>query len=250
MYDKLSGMTGTAKTEEAEFEAIYRMNVVEIPTNKPVIRKDLDEKVYVNEVEKFKAIVLEVEKVYNETKQPILIGTSSIKKSEILSYLLSLKNIPHNVLNAKNHEKEANIVKDAGQLGAVTVATNMAGRGTDIKLGEGVAELGGLYVIGSEKNENRRVDDQLKGRSGRQGDPGKSIFYVSLEDILIRNYGSHKIEKIASKINSEKELVHKDFPKLIRNAQIALESTNFEIRKQVLKYDDVMNNQKKIYLFR
>ena len=245
MYDKLSGMTGTAKTEEAEFEAIYRMNVVEIPTNKPVIRKDLDEKVYVNEVEKFKAIVLEVEKVYNETKQPILIGTSSIKKSEILSYLLSLKNIPHNVLNAKNHEKEANIVKDAGQLGAVTVATNMAGRGTDIKLGEGVAELGGLYVIGSEKNENRRVDDQLKGRSGRQGDPGKSIFYVSLEDILIRNYGSHKIEKIASKINSEKELVHKDFPKLIRNAQIALESTNFEIRKQVLKYDDVMNNQRK-----
>ncbi len=245
MYDKLSGMTGTAKTEEAEFEAIYRMNVVEIPTNKPVIRKDLDEKVYVNEVEKFKAIVLEVEKVYNETKQPILIGTSSIKKSEILSYLLSLKNIPHNVLNAKNHEKEANIVKDAGQLGAVTVATNMAGRGTDIKLGEGVAELGGLYVIGSEKNENRRVDDQLKGRSGRQGDPGKSIFYVSLEDSLIRNYGSHKIEKIASKINSEKELVHKDFPKLIRNAQIALESTNFEIRKQVLKYDDVMNNQRK-----
>lgn len=246
MYDKLSGMTGTAKTEEAEFEAIYKMNVVEIPTNKPVIREDLEIKMFVNEVEKFKAIALEVERIHNETKQPMLIGTSSIKKSEILSYLLTLRKVPHNVLNAKNHEAEANIVKDAGQLGAVTVATNMAGRGTDIKLGEGVSEIGGLFVIGSEKNENRRVDNQLKGRSGRQGDVGKSVFYVSLDDSLIQHYGSHKIEKIASKQENQKEIIHKDMTKLIENAQIALESRNFQIRKEVLKYDDVMNQQRKL----
>ena len=186
-YNKLSGMTGTAKTDEKEFESIYKMNVVEIPTNKPVIRKDLEEKVYTTEVEKFKAIVLEVEKVHNETKQPILIGTSSIKKSEMISYLLSLRKLNHNVLNAKNHEEEASIIKDAGKLGAITVATNMAGRGTDIKLGEGVDKLGGLYVIGSEKHENRRVDNQLRGRCGRQGDPGVSRFFVSLEDDLIKH---------------------------------------------------------------
>ncbi|MFI3209984.1 MAG: preprotein translocase subunit SecA [Peptostreptococcaceae bacterium] len=246
MYDKLSGMTGTAKTEEEEFEAIYRMNVVEIPTNNPVIREDLKEKLFVNEVEKFKAIALEVEKVHKEIKQPMLIGTASIEKSEILSYLLKLRGVPHNVLNAKKHEEEANIVKEAGKLGAVTVATNMAGRGTDIKLGEGVREIGGLYVIGSEKSENRRVDNQLKGRSGRQGDIGKSIFYSSLDDSLIKNYGSNKIDKITSKQENEKEFFHKDLDKLIESAQIGLESTNFQIRKEVLKYDDVMNSQRRV----
>lgn len=245
-YNKLSGMTGTAKTDEKEFESIYKMNVVEIPTNKPVIRKDLEEKVYTTEVEKFKAIVLEVEKVHNETKQPILIGTSSIKKSEMISYLLSLRKLNHNVLNAKNHEEEASIIKDAGKLGAITVATNMAGRGTDIKLGEGVDKLGGLYVIGSEKHENRRVDNQLRGRCGRQGDPGVSRFFVSLEDDLIKHYGSKKIEKIKEKNRENSLIEEKNISDLIEKSQIALESRNFEIRKEVLKYDDVINEQRKI----
>jgi preprotein translocase subunit SecA len=251
MYAKLSGMTGTAKTEEAEFESIYKMSVIQIPTNKPIIRKDLDDILYKSEVEKYKAIVKDIEKIH-ATGQPILAGTASIEKSEILSYLLNLKGLQHEVLNAKNHEQEAGIIAKAGKIGAITVATNMAGRGTDISLGAGdkkeeekVIALGGLYVIGTEKHENRRIDNQLKGRSGRQGDPGTSRFYVSLEDDLMRLFGNSKVQKIAESIESNEALENKFLTKAIEKSQINIESRNFGIRKDVLKYDDVINQQRK-----
>ncbi|HFL3605251.1 TPA: preprotein translocase subunit SecA [Clostridioides difficile] len=254
LYNKLSGMTGTAKTEESEFESTYEINVVQIPTNKPVIRVDLQDKVFKTEKAKFDAVVDEIIKI-NKTKQPILVGTVSIEKSELLSGLLKKKGIKHNVLNAKKHEKEADIISMAGKLGSVTIATNMAGRGTDISLGAGnkieeeeVKRLGGLYVIGTERHETRRIDNQLRGRSGRQGDPGISRFFVSLEDDVIKLYGGKSIEKIMKKMNSKdnEAIESKTLSKAIERAQKGVEGKNFEIRKNVLKYDDIINQQRKI----
>ena len=254
MYKKLSGMTGTAKTEESEFQSTYNMNVVTIPTNKPILRADLSDLVFKTEKEKYNAVVEEIEKI-NKTGQPVLVGTVSIEKSEYLSDLLSKKGIKHEVLNAKNHEKEADIVKKAGKLNAVTIATNMAGRGTDISLGDGdlieeteIKNLGGLYVIGTEKHETRRIDNQLRGRSGRQGDPGTSRFFVSLEDEVIKLYGGSSIEKISNKVKHEegKPLESKNLLKMVERAQRGIEGRNFEIRKNVIQYDDVINEQRKI----
>ncbi len=254
MYKKLSGMTGTAKTEESEFQSTYNMNVVTIPTNKPILRADLSDLVFKTEKEKYNAVVEEIEKI-NKTGQPVLVGTVSIEKSEYLSDLLSKKGIKHEVLNAKNHEKEADIVKKAGKLNAVTIATNMAGRGTDISLGDGdlieeteVKNLGGLYVIGTEKHETRRIDNQLRGRSGRQGDPGTSRFFVSLEDEVIKLYGGSSIEKISNKVKHEegKPLESKNLLKMVERAQRGIEGRNFEIRKNVIQYDDVINEQRKV----
>lgn len=254
MYKKLSGMTGTAKTEESEFQSTYNMNVVTIPTNKPILRADLSDLVFKTEKEKYNAVVEEIEKI-NKTGQPVLVGTVSIEKSEYLSDLLSKKGIKHEVLNAKNHEKEADIVKKAGKLNAVTIATNMAGRGTDISLGDGdlieeteVKNLGGLYVIGTEKHETRRIDNQLRGRSGRQGDPGTSRFFVSLEDEVIKLYGGSSIEKISNKVKHEegKPLESKNLLKMVERAQRGIEGRNFEIRKNVIQYDDIINEQRKV----
>ncbi|RDY23261.1 preprotein translocase subunit SecA [Romboutsia maritimum] len=254
MYAKLSGMTGTAKTEEGEFESTYSMNVVQIPTNKPILRVDLQDKVFKTEDAKYKAVVEEIKKIH-ETKQPILVGTVSIEKSELLSSMLKKENIKHEVLNAKNHEKEAEIVKKAGKLGSLTIATNMAGRGTDISLGDGdkeeeakIKDLGGLYVIGTEKHETRRIDNQLRGRSGRQGDPGTSRFFVSLEDEVIKLYGGHSIEKIMKRVSSKDDeaIENKNLSKAIERAQKGIEGKNFEIRKNVLQYDDVINEQRKV----
>lgn len=254
LYSKLSGMTGTAKTEEGEFQSTYNINVVQIPTNKPVIRADLHEKVFRTEKEKYNAVVEEIIKIH-KTKQPILVGTVSIEKSELLSDLLNKKGIKHEVLNAKHHEKEAAIISKAGKLGAVTIATNMAGRGTDISLGAGdkeeekiVKELGGLYVIGTEIHETRRIDNQLRGRSGRQGDPGTSRFFVSLEDEVIKLYGGKSIEKIMKRVGTKENgaIENKSISKAIERAQRAIEGKNFEIRKNVLQYDDVINEQRKV----
>lgn len=254
LYKKLSGMTGTAKTEETEFESTYNMNVIQIPTNRPVIRADLQEKVFRTEKAKYDAVVEEIERIH-KTKQPILVGTVSIDKSEMLSELLKKRGIKHQVLNAKQHDKEAAIVAKAGKLDSVTIATNMAGRGTDIALGAGdkeeeeqVKALGGLYVIGTERHETRRIDNQLRGRSGRQGDPGTSRFFVSLEDDVIKLYGGKSIEKIMSRMKGEENeaLESKNLSKNIERAQRAIEGKNFEIRKNVLKYDDVINQQRKI----
>lgn len=254
LYSKLSGMTGTAKTEEGEFQSTYNINVVQIPTNKPVIRADLHEKVFRTEKEKYNAVVEEIIKIH-KTKQPILVGTVSIEKSELLSDLLNKKGIKHEVLNAKHHEKEAAIISKAGKLGSVTIATNMAGRGTDISLGAGdkeeekiVKELGGLYVIGTEIHETRRIDNQLRGRSGRQGDPGTSRFFVSLEDEVIKLYGGKSIEKIMKRVGTKENgaIESKSISKAIERAQRAIEGKNFEIRKNVLQYDDVINEQRKV----
>lgn len=254
LYKKLSGMTGTAKTEETEFESTYNMNVIQIPTNRPVIRADLQEKVFRTEKAKYDAVVEEIERIH-KTRQPILVGTVSIDKSEMLSELLNKRGIKHQVLNAKQHDKEAAIVAKAGKLDSVTIATNMAGRGTDIALGAGdkeeeeqVKALGGLYVIGTERHETRRIDNQLRGRSGRQGDPGTSRFFVSLEDEVIKLYGGKSIEKIMSRMKGEENeaLESKNLTKNIERAQRAIEGKNFEIRKNVLKYDDVINQQRKI----
>lgn len=254
LYKKLSGMTGTAKTEETEFESTYNMNVIQIPTNRPVIRADLQEKVFRTEKAKYDAVVEEIERIH-KTRQPILVGTVSIDKSEMLSELLNKRGIKHQVLNAKQHDKEAAIVAKAGKLDSVTIATNMAGRGTDIALGAGdkeeeeqVKALGGLYVIGTERHETRRIDNQLRGRSGRQGDPGTSRFFVSLEDEVIKLYGGKSIEKIMSRMKGEENeaLESKNLSKNIERAQRAIEGKNFEIRKNVLKYDDVINQQRKI----
>ncbi len=252
MYNKLSGMTGTAKTEENEFISTYNLPVVQIPTNKPVIRKDLEDKLYKTEKTKYLAVLKTIESVHL-TGQPILVGTASIEKSEILSYLLNKKGLKHQLLNAKNDEEEAKIVAKAGKLNAITIATNMAGRGTDISLGGGdkeeekkVKELGGLYVIGTERHENRRIDNQLRGRSGRQGDPGTSRFYVSLEDEIMKLYGSSKAKKIAEKLDDDEEIKDKKLLKTIETSQQTLEMKNFGIRKSVLEYDNVINKQREL----
>lgn len=247
MYDKLAGMTGTAKTEEDEFNKIYKLDVYVIPTNKPAIRKDLPDVIYKTKNAKYRAVVREVKKRH-ATGQPILVGTTSINQSEILSQLLDKENIVHNVLNAKYHEKEAEIIKNAGQKGMVTIATNMAGRGTDIKLGPGVAELGGLMIIGTERHESRRIDNQLRGRAGRQGDPGTTQFFLSLEDDLMRIFGSDNISKFMDKLGMDEDepITAKMITRSIEKAQKKVESHNFEIRKYVLEYDDVMNQQREV----
>lgn len=247
MYDKLAGMTGTAKTEEDEFNKIYKLDVYVIPTNKPAIRRDLPDVIYKTKNAKYRAVVREVKKRH-ATGQPILVGTTSINQSEILSQLLDKENIVHNVLNAKYHEKEAEIIKNAGQKGMVTIATNMAGRGTDIKLGPGVAELGGLMIIGTERHESRRIDNQLRGRAGRQGDPGTTQFFLSLEDDLMRIFGSDNISKFMDKLGMDEDepITAKMITRSIEKAQKKVESHNFEIRKYVLEYDDVMNQQREV----
>ena len=247
MYDKLSGMTGTAETEANEFHQIYKLDVTVIPTNRPCIRKDSNDSIFKTKREKFNAIVEDVEERHN-AGQPVLLGTISVEDSEILSRMLKRKNLPHYVLNAKNHQYEAEIVAQAGQKGAITVATNMAGRGTDIKLGEGVAELGGLHVIGSSRHDSRRIDRQLRGRCSRQGDPGSSKFYVSLEDNLMRLFGSDRIVKIFERFGIEEgeELQHPFLNRSIETAQRRVEQQHFSIRKRTLEFDDVMNKQREI----
>lgn len=247
MYEKLAGMTGTAKTEEDEFNKIYKLDVYVIPTNKPAIRKDLPDVIFKTKNAKYRAVVREVKKRH-ETGQPILVGTTSISQSEIISQMLKKENIVHNVLNAKYHEKEAEIIKDAGQMNMVTIATNMAGRGTDIKLGKGVAELGGLMIIGTERHESRRIDNQLRGRAGRQGDPGTTQFFLSLEDDLMRIFGSENISKFMDKLGMDEDepITHSMITRSIEKAQKKVESHNFEIRKYVLEYDDVMNQQREV----
>ncbi|MBR4694132.1 MAG: preprotein translocase subunit SecA [Bacilli bacterium] len=247
MYAKLSGMTGTAKTEEEEFRDIYNMYVIQIPTNKPVIREDLPDLVYATEKGKFKAIVNKIKEIH-ATGQPILVGTISVENNERLSEMLKKEGLKHEVLNAKNHEREAEIIAQAGQKGAITIATNMAGRGTDIKLGEGVVELGGLCVIGTERHESRRIDNQLRGRSGRQGDPGMSQFFVSFEDDLMRRFGTDKIKDMLIKVGfgDDQAIRSKSFTKSIEQAQRKVEGNNYDTRKSLLDYDNVMNEQREI----
>ncbi len=247
MYDKLSGTTGTAETEEGEFRAIYKMDVVVIPTNRPMIRLDLPDVVYKTEQAKFNAVVEDIIARHSQG-QPVLVGTISIEKSEYLSKMLNRRGIPHQVLNAKFHEKEAEIVAQAGQMGMVTIATNMAGRGTDIVLGEGVVALGGLHILGTERHESRRIDNQLRGRSGRQGDPGSSQFYISLEDDLMRLFGGDRVSAMMDSLKVEDDIPieHNILSKAIENAQRKVEARNFDIRKHVLEYDDVMNKQREI----
>lgn len=247
MYKKLSGMTGTAKTEEEEFKALYGMDVLEIPTNKPMIREDYSDVIYKNERGKFNAIIQEI-KERNAKGQPVLVGTISIEKSEELSKALKKQGISHQVLNAKYHEQEAEIIAQAGQRGMVTIATNMAGRGTDIVLGEGVKDLGGLHIIGTERHESRRIDNQLRGRAGRQGDEGSSRFYISLEDDLMRLFGSERVLGLVETLGLEEDqpIEHGMLTRGIENAQKKVEARNFNIRKHVLQYDDVMNKQREV----
>ncbi|MCY6485645.1 preprotein translocase subunit SecA [Clostridium aestuarii] len=247
MYNKLSGMTGTAQTEENEFREIYGLDVIVIPTNRPIAREDASDLVYKSEKGKYKAIVNDIEETY-KNGQPVLVGTVSIEKSELISDMLKRKGVPHQVLNAKYHEKEAEIVAGAGERARVTIATNMAGRGTDIKLGEGVSEVGGLKVIGTERHESRRIDNQLRGRSGRQGDQGFSRFYVSLEDDLMRIFGSERLQGIVEKLGlSDEDVIEsKMVTGAIENAQKKVEGNNFDVRKTVLQYDDVMNQQREV----
>ena len=247
MYSKLSGMTGTALTEENEFREIYNLDVIVIPTNRPVQRIDRSDMVYKNTSGKYQAIVEEIVKSH-EKGQPVLVGTASVDRSEFISSLLKKRGIKHQVLNAKYHEQEAEIISHAGELGMVTIATNMAGRGTDIKLGEGVIEAGGLKVIGTERHESRRIDNQLRGRSGRQGDAGESIFFISLEDDLMRIFGSERIQGVIEKLGLEdtEAIESKMVTKAIENAQKKVEGNNFDIRKNLLGYDDVMNLQREV----
>ena len=247
MYKKLAGMTGTAKTEEQEFQKIYGLDVVVVPTNKPMIRTDYPDVIYKTRAAKYRAVVKEIVELH-KAGRPVLVGTTSITQSEDLSALLKKQGIPHNVLNAKYHEKEAMIVADAGQPGQVTIATNMAGRGTDIVLGEGVAEKGGLHILGTERHESRRIDNQLRGRCARQGDPGSSRFYLSLEDDLMRLFGSDKIKGMMDKLGMEEDepIENKIVTSSIENAQKKVEERNFNIRKMVLEYDDVMNQQREV----
>lgn len=246
MYNKLSGMTGTAKTEEEEFRSIYNMYVIQIPTNKPVAREDLADLVYANANAKYQAIINTVREVH-ETGQPILIGTISVEVNEYLSSLLKKANLPHEVLNAKNHAREAEIIAKAGEKGAITLATNMAGRGTDIKLGEGVKELGGLCVIGTERHESRRIDNQLRGRAGRQGDPGMSQFFVSFEDDLMRRFGTERIKGMLEGLGvGDQAIRSKTLTRSIESAQKKVEGNNYDIRKSLLDYDNVLNEQREI----
>ncbi|MCF8720851.1 preprotein translocase subunit SecA [Nitrospina gracilis] len=247
MYDKLGGMTGTADTEAEEFSSTYGIEVLVIPTNKPMVRADYADLIYRTENEKFDAVIEEIREGY-EIGRPTLVGTISIEKSELLSKHLKKSGIPHNVLNAKHHEQEAEIIAEAGQKKAVTIATNMAGRGTDIVLGEGVPELGGLHIIGTERHESRRIDNQLRGRSGRQGDPGSSRFYLSLEDDLLRIFGSDRISGLMGKLGMEngQPIEHAMVTRAVESAQRKVEAHNFEIRKHLLQYDDVMNKQREV----
>jgi preprotein translocase subunit SecA len=247
MYAKLSGMTGTAKTEEEEFQSIYNMDVIEIPTNKPMVRIDNPDLIYKSQKGKFHAVVDEIATLYHRG-QPVLVGTVAVETSELISKLLKRRGIPHNVLNAKNHAREAEIIENAGQAGSVTIATNMAGRGTDIKLGEGVADLGGLFILGTERHESRRIDNQLRGRSGRQGDPGESRFYLSLEDDLMKRFGSDKMKSWMERIGMDdtSPIESKLVSKSVEAAQKRVEGNNFDARKQLLKFDDVMRQQREI----
>lgn len=250
LYEKLSGMTGTAKTEEEEFRRIYGMDVVQIPTNRTMIRNDLSDVLYVNEEIKFQAVVEEIEKRHKKG-QPLLVGTVSIENSEKLSRMLKKKRIQHQVLNALNHEREAEIIAQAGKRGQVTIATNMAGRGTDIVLGDGVAELGGLHVIGTERHESRRIDNQLRGRSGRQGDPGSTQFYLSLTDDLMKRFGSEKIQGALERLkklgyDEQEPIEGRLFTRSVANAQKKVEANNFDTRRWVLQYDDVLSQQREI----
>ncbi len=247
MYDKLAGMTGTAETEATEFAQIYSLDVVSIPTNIPITRKDLNDLIYKTENEKFDAAIDTIKKL-SKTGQPVLIGTASIEKSEVLHDILKREKIAHTVLNAKNHEQEGEIIKSAGQKGAVTIATNMAGRGVDIKVDDEVKALGGLYIIGTERHENRRIDNQLRGRSGRQGDPGTTQFYLSLEDNLLRIFGSDKIKSIMERLGVEdgEYIESKMVTRAVEKAQKKVENMHYEGRKQIVEYDDVANEQRKI----
>jgi len=247
MYNKLSGMTGTAMTSAEELFRVYKLDVIEIPTNKILIRKDLPDVVYKTEKGKFDAIVKEIKEI-NIKGQPVLVGTIAIEKSEYLSMLLAREGVAHEVLNAKHHEKEAAIIAKAGQRGAVTIATNMAGRGTDIKLGQGVKEVGGLYIMGTERHEARRIDNQLRGRAGRQGDPGISQFYVSLEDELMRRFGGDRLKNLMDKLGlpEDQPIQNPIISKTIESAQSKIEGYNFDIRKHVLEYDDIMNKQREV----
>ena len=247
MYKKLAGMTGTADTEAAEFNKIYNLDVCVVPTNMPMIRLDNSDVIYKTEAEKFNAVIEEIKELHTQ-KRPVLVGTISIEKSELLSKYLSRTGIKHHVLNAKHHEKEAEIIAQAGQPGMVTISTNMAGRGTDIKLGEGVAEVGGLHILGTERHESRRIDNQLRGRSGRQGDLGSSRFYLSLEDDLLRIFGAERISSIMDRIGMEENqpIEHKLISRAIENAQKRVEAHNFDIRKHLLEFDDVMNRQRQV----
>ena len=252
LYKKIAGMTGTAQTEATEFSQIYGLDVISIPTNVPVIRIDQNDLIYKSEREKFNAVIEEIKKA-NAKGQPVLVGTASIEKSEVLHKLLQNAKIPHSVLNAKNHEKEAEIIADAGAKGAVTVATNMAGRGVDIKINDEVKALGGLYIIGTERHESRRIDNQLRGRAGRQGDPGESRFFLSLEDNLLRIFGSDKIKNIMERlgIKEGESIESRMVTRAVENAQKKVENLHFESRKYVLEYDDVANEQRKtIYVYR
>nr|BFD31761.1 preprotein translocase subunit SecA [Pigmentibacter ruber] len=244
MYDKLSGMTGTADTEAVEFHSIYKLSVVVIPTNRPMIRKDHDDVLYLKQATKFNAVADEIEAIHKKG-QPVLVGTVSIEKSELLSELLKKKNIPHQVLNAKHHEQEAKIIAEAGQKGRVTLSTNMAGRGTDIILGTGVPELGGLYVIGTERHESRRIDNQLRGRSGRQGDPGASKFFLSWEDELMRRFNNKANQFIMERFVGDEAIHDPRLTNVIGKVQKRVEGFNYDIRKQLLQYDDVLNQQRK-----
>ncbi|WP_274435858.1 preprotein translocase subunit SecA [Alicyclobacillus sp. ALC3] len=247
MYDKLSGMTGTAKTEEKELNEIYGMDVVVVPTNRPMIRNDIGDVIYKTERAKFNAVVEEIAERH-ATGQPVLVGTTSINKSEYLSDLLVQRGIRHQVLNAKQHEREAEIISHAGQKGTVTIATNMAGRGTDIILGDGVADLGGLHIVGTERHESRRIDNQLRGRAGRQGDPGSSQFFLSLEDDLLRLFGSDNISRLMDRLGLEEDqpIENKMLTGAMERAQRKVEGNNYDIRKHVLRYDDVMNKQREV----
>ncbi len=247
MYEKLSGMTGTAKTEEKEFNNTYNLDVYEIPPNKPLARIDMPDLIFKTKAAKYRAVVRDVVERHKKG-QPVLVGTTSITQSEELSHALTQAGVPHNVLNAKHHEKEAEIVAGAGQKGMVTIATNMAGRGTDISLGEGVAELGGLHILGTERHESRRIDNQLRGRSGRQGDKGSSQFFLSLEDDLMRIFGAEKVFKVMDRLGMEEDepIEHKIITHSIENAQKRVEDHNYNIRKYILEYDDVMNQQREV----
>ena len=251
MYHKLAGMTGTAETEAGEFWDIYKLDVVVIPTNKPIARIDMEDRIYKTKREKYNAVIEEIVKLVSEGR-PVLVGTTSVEISELLSRMLTIRKIKHNVLNAKLHQKEADIVAEAGRKGTVTIATNMAGRGTDIKLTDEVTAAGGLAIIGTERHESRRVDRQLRGRSGRQGDPGSSVFYVSLEDDLMRLFGSERISKVMDRLGfQEGEMIeHSMISKSIERAQKKVEENNFGIRKRLLEYDDVMNMQRKVVYLR
>ena len=246
LYDKLAGMTGTAKTESEEFHMIYKLDVVEVPSNKPIVRNDKSDRIYKTETAKFKAIVSEV-KALSQRGQPVLLGTASIEKNELLGQLLTKAGVPHNVLNAKNNEREAAFIAKAGQSGSVTLATNIAGRGTDIVLGEGVRELGGLFVLGSERHEARRIDNQLRGRAGRQGDPGVTQFFVSTEDDLMRIFGGEKIAAIMDRLRVDENtpIENRIISKSLEAAQKKVEGFNFDQRKNVVEYDDVMNRHRK-----